>query len=146
VLRAATKAGGGPDATNGIISTQYAKDPSDPKNANDPGIKLYKEIMDKYVPGVDSSNAFYLVGMAYAFTMVDALRSAGKDLTREKLMKAALSLNEPNNPFLYPGISVSTSATNHFPITSEALVKYENGKFVPFGGVIDARAIIKSEK
>jgi branched-chain amino acid transport system substrate-binding protein len=146
VMRAATKAGGGPDTTNGVISTQYLKDPGDPKYASDAGFKLYKEIMDKYLPGVDIANGNYLAGMAYAFTMVDALQHAGKDLTRDKVMKAALSLNETNNPFLYPGINVSTSATNHFPITSEALAKYENGKFIATGSIIDARAIIKMEK
>jgi len=146
VMRAATKAGGGPDATNGIISTQYIIDPSDPKWANNPGEKLFKEIMDKYVPGGDTNNAFYLAGMAYAFTMVDVLKSAGRDITRDKAMKAALSLNETDNVFLYPGLKVQTSATNHFPITSEALVRYDNGKWVATGAVIDARSIVKSEK
>jgi branched-chain amino acid transport system substrate-binding protein len=146
VMRIATKAGGGEAATNGVVTTQYLKDPGDPKNANDPGFKLYKEIMTKYLPGEDIANGSYLAGMGYAFTFVDALRAAGKDLTREKLLKAALSLNESNNPFLYPGINVVTSATNHFPITSEALVKYDAGKWVPTGQVIDARSIVKSEK
>ena len=146
VFRVATKAGGGPEATNGILTTQYVKDPADPKNANDPGVKLYKEIMAKYLPSEDLANGSFLAGMGYAFTMVDTLRSAGKDLTRDKVMKAALSLNETNNPFLYPGINVTTSATNHFPITSEALVKYQNGEAVATGVIIDARSIIKSEK
>jgi branched-chain amino acid transport system substrate-binding protein len=146
VMRLVAKAAGGEAATNGVITTQYLKDPGDPKNASDPGYKLYKEIMDKYLPGDDAANGSYLAGMGYAFTFVDALRAAGKDPTREKLLKAALSLNETNNPFLYPGINVVTSATNHFPITSEALVKYDAGKWVATGQVIDARSIVKSEK
>ena len=146
VMHAATKGGGGPDATKGVISTLYIKDPVDPQWANDPGFKLYKEIMDRYVPGADATNGLYLAGAAYAFTMVDTLRSAGRDLTRDKVMKAALSLNETNNPFLYPGIAVRTSPTNRFPITSEALVTYDSTRWVPTGAVIDARSIIKSEK
>jgi branched-chain amino acid transport system substrate-binding protein len=145
IMHAATKGGGGPDATNGIISSQFVKDPGDPKNANDPGYKLYKEIMDKYVPTGTLSDGNYLVGMAFAYTMVDVLQKAGKDPTRDKVMKAADSLNEVN-PFAYPGILVSTSATNHFPMTSAALVRYDNGRFVPTGALIDARAIIKAEK
>jgi branched-chain amino acid transport system substrate-binding protein len=145
IMHAATKGGGGPDATNGIISSQFVKDPGDPKNANDPGYKLYKEIMDKYVPTGTLSDGNYLVGMAFAYTMVDVLEKAGKDPTRDKVMKAADSLNEVN-PFAYPGITVSTSATNHFPMTSAALVRYDNGRFIPTGALIDARAIIKAEK
>jgi branched-chain amino acid transport system substrate-binding protein len=144
IMHAATKVGG-PDATNGIISTQFFKDPGDPKNANDPGFKLYKEIMDKYIPSGTLSDGNYLVGMAFAYTMVDVLQRCGKDVTRANVMKMADSLNEVN-PFAYPGILVSTSATNHFPITSAALVRYDNGRFIPTGALIDARAIIKAEK
>ena len=145
IMRAATKAGGGPEATNGIVSTAFLKDPGDPRYANDPGFKLYKEIMDKYIPGGNIADGNYMAGMAFAYTMVDVLRAAGKDPTRDKVMKAADSLNE-QNPFAYPGITVSTSATNHFPVTSAALVRYDNGRFVPTGSLIDARSIIKSEK
>lgn len=145
IMGAATKAGGGPQATNGIISTQYLKDPGDPKNANDPGFKLYKEIMTKYVPAGEVSNGLYAAGMAFAYSMVDVLRAAGKNPTRDAVMKAADSLNE-TNPFAYPGLKIATSATNHFPVTAEALVRYDNGRFVPTGSIIDARSIIKSEK
>jgi branched-chain amino acid transport system substrate-binding protein len=144
IMHAATKVGGA-DATNGIISTQFVKDPGDPKNANDPGYKLYKEIMDKYIPTGTLSDGNYLVGMAFAYTMVDVLQRCGKDVTRANVMKMADSLNEVN-PFAYPGILVSTSATNHFPMTSAALVRYDNGRFIPTGALIDARAIIKAEK
>jgi branched-chain amino acid transport system substrate-binding protein len=145
IMHAATKGGGGPDATNGIISSQFVKDPGDPKIANDAGYKLYKEIMDKYIPTGTLSDGNYLVGMALAYTMVDVLNRCGKDVTRDKVMKMADSLNEIN-PFVYPGITVSTSATNHFPMTSAALVRYDNGRFIPTGALIDARAIIKAEK
>jgi branched-chain amino acid transport system substrate-binding protein len=145
IMHAATKGGGGPDATNGIISSQFVKDPGDPKIANDPGYKLYKEIMDKYIPTGTLSDGNYLVGMALAYTFVDVLNRCGKDVTRDKVMKMADSLNEIN-PFVYPGITISTSATNHFPMTSAALVHYDNGRFIPTGALIDARAIIKAEK
>jgi branched-chain amino acid transport system substrate-binding protein len=144
IMHAATKVGGA-DATNGIISTQFVKDPGDPKIANDPGYKLYKEIMDKYIPTGTLSDGNYLVGMALAYTMVDVLNRCGKDVTRANVMKMADSLNEVN-PFVYPGITVSTSATNHFPMTSAALVRYDNGRFIPTGALIDARSIIKAEK
>jgi branched-chain amino acid transport system substrate-binding protein len=101
--------------------------------------------MAKYAPGVDTSNLFYMYGCGAAYTMVDTLQKAGRDLTRQKLMDAAIHLNEANNPFVMPGIVVQTTPSNHFPITQEQLAKYDNGRFVPFGSIIDARPIIASE-
>jgi branched-chain amino acid transport system substrate-binding protein len=45
VMRAATKSGG-PQATNGVITTEYLKDPSDLDQQNDAGVKLEKEILE----------------------------------------------------------------------------------------------------
>jgi len=144
VLRAAAAAGG-PGATNGVISTLYVKDPSDPKYNSDAGITLYKQIMAKYLPGEDTANGFFTAGMGYGFTLVDALKHAGRDLTREKLMTAVTNLKENDNPFLENGISVVTTPTNHFPITQEQVVRYESGKWTDIGTIVDARPYIKEE-
>ncbi len=44
--------------------------------------------------------------MAVAWTMVDALKRAGTNPTREGVMRAVRSLNEPTSPFPLPGIKV----------------------------------------
>ncbi|MGH7707568.1 MAG: ABC transporter substrate-binding protein [Vulcanimicrobiaceae bacterium] len=144
VYKAASSAGGAA-ATNGVISTLYYKDPSDPKMGNDRGIQLFRQIMAKYAPGADTANAFYMYGMGAAFTMVDVLEKAGKDLTRQKLMTAVTHIHETNNPFVYPGVVVQTTPTNRFPITQEQLERYESGHPVVFGSLIDARPIIQAE-
>lgn len=138
VMGAATKAGG-PAATNGVISTWYLKDPSDLDLQNDPGVKLEKEILAKYEPGSDYTDAFYLYGMGAAFTMVDALKMAGKNLTRDSVMQAATHLHETDNPFVYSGVVVETTPTDRFPIRQEVLSRYLNGHWVDFGGLINAR-------
>jgi branched-chain amino acid transport system substrate-binding protein len=138
IMRATTSAGG-PAATNGVISAIYLKDPSDPAMASDPGIKLYKAILAKYSPGADPADGNYLYGMAVAFTMVDSLKKAGKDLTRDDVMQAAIHLHETDNPFLLPGIIVADSPTDRFPIREEELIRYDAGLWHPFGGLITAR-------
>ncbi|HEY5340004.1 MAG TPA: ABC transporter substrate-binding protein [Candidatus Aquilonibacter sp.] len=137
IMHAATGAGGN-GATDGVITAEYTLDPTNPSLADTPGMKLYREIVSKYAPGVDPSNAFVLYGVAVAYTMTDALEKAGKSLTRESLMQAALHLNE-KNPFFFPGIELRTSPSDRFPIRSEQLARYEGGLFVPIGPVIDAR-------
>jgi branched-chain amino acid transport system substrate-binding protein len=138
VMRAATKQAG-PGATNFVISTTYLKDPSDPKFANDPGIKLEKAILAKYVPGADPDDQFYLYGMGAAYTMVDALKKAGKNLTREGIMQAALHLHETDNPFVYPGIVVQTSPSDRFPIRQLVLESYDSGHWFASGSMISLR-------
>lgn len=139
VMRAATQQGGAA-ATDGVLSIQYLKDPSDPANASDPGIKLEREILAKYVPGADPNDGFYLYGMGAAFTMIDALQKAGKNLTREGIMQAALHLHETDNPFVLPGTIVQTSPSDHFPIRQMRMSKYDDGKWVQFGALLSARS------
>jgi branched-chain amino acid transport system substrate-binding protein len=137
-MMAAASKSGGDAATEGIISDFYTMDPTNAELQNTPGIKLYKEILAKYGQGLDPNNGFVLYGMAAAYTMVDALQKAGKDLTREKLMDASLHLTE-KNPFLWPGVELTTSPTDHFTIREEQLVKYDKGAWVPTGSILDAR-------
>jgi len=137
LMQAAQKYGGDA-ATNGIITAEYTLDPANPGTAGLPGMKLYRKIMAQYGAGVDANNAFALYGVAVAYTMVDALKAAGKNLTRDSLMHAAINMNE-QNPFFYPGIVLQTSPSNRFPIRQEQLAHFQAGGFVPFGFVIDAR-------
>jgi hypothetical protein len=74
--------------------------------------------------------------MAAAYTMVDALKHAGRNPTRASLLRAAQHLNEAN-PFLLEGIRIRTSPRNYFPIAKTHLVRYRGtgwklvGKLLP---------------
>jgi branched-chain amino acid transport system substrate-binding protein len=134
-----TAKAGGVEATKGIITTVYVKDPSSSDWDNDAGMKLYKEILAKYAPGSDATNGFFLYGMGVAYTMVDALEHAGKNPTRKTLMNAATHLYEKDNPFTLPGVLVHTTAKDHFPIDQQQLGRYDGAHFVRFGGLIEGR-------
>jgi branched-chain amino acid transport system substrate-binding protein len=138
IMKAAT-ANGSAAATNGVLSVAYVKDPSDPAMANDRGILLYKQIMAKYLPGTDPNDVFYTTGMDYAYMMVDTLKHAGKNLTREGVLNAAIHLHETDNPFLLPGVTISMSPEDRFPIREARLIRYDNGTWVQFGSMISAR-------
>src|SRR6266516_2883426 len=74
-------------------------DVTDPALSRDPGVKLYKQILRRYLPSAKVKEVAHLYGMAVAYTMVDALRAAGAQPTRRSLLRAATSLNERSNPF-----------------------------------------------
>ncbi len=124
---------------NGSISTYYTKDPANPSWDNDAGMKLYKSIMAKYAPSAKVTDALYIYGMAKAYTFVQALKAAGKNPTRESLMKAVLHMNDKSNPFLLPGVVTKTGAKDFFPISQQQLIRFNNGNWTPFGSLTDSR-------
>jgi branched-chain amino acid transport system substrate-binding protein len=129
-------------AANGTISIVFGKDPAAPIWAKDKGIKLFQTILKKYGSGVSSrdlKDGFYVAGMASAFTMVDVLRKAGKNLTRASAMRAATHLNERGNPFLLPNIVVKTSPSKRFPVTQVRLQRWNARAWHPFGQLISAQ-------
>jgi branched-chain amino acid transport system substrate-binding protein len=129
-------------AANGSISIVFGKDPAAPLWARDKGIKLFQTILKKYGSGVgsrDLKDGFYVAGMASAYTMVDALRKAGKNLTRAGVMRAATHLNERGNPFLITGAVVKTSPSKRFPVTQVRLQRWRGKAWHPFGKLISAQ-------
>ncbi len=126
-------------STEGAISLAFLNDPTNPAFAKLPGVKLYKEILRRYLPNASLKEVAHEYGMAVAFTVVDALKRAGRNLTREGFLRAATHLNETDNPFLRPGIVVRTSPTNYFPLSKLQFLRYHNGLWVPFGRLVDAR-------
>ncbi|MGH3077311.1 MAG: hypothetical protein ACRDPZ_03925, partial [Gaiellaceae bacterium] len=62
-------------------------------------------------------------GVAKAESFVQALYKAGKNLTRQRLMNAVLSMNQPNK-FLLPNVKQQTSRTDHFVISQMRLERF----------------------
>jgi branched-chain amino acid transport system substrate-binding protein len=144
-VQAAQKAAGDDAAVNGIISVQYLKDSADPSQANDPGMQLYKQIMTKYYPDGKLEDGFNVYGVATAWSLVDVLKKAGPNLTRQAVLDQMSNLNETDNPLMYPGISVKNTATDHYSITQEYLAKYDTSAndYKALSQTIDVRGQIK---
>jgi len=144
-VQAAQKAAGDDAAVNGIVTVAYLKDSIDPSQANDAGIQLFKQIMGKYYPEGKLDDGFNVYGMATAWTLVDVLKKAGPTLTRQAVLDQLSALNETDNPFLYPGIGVKNSKTDHYSITQEYLAKYSTSAndYQPLSQTIDVRGQIK---
>jgi branched-chain amino acid transport system substrate-binding protein len=141
-MQAATKAGG-PNAVAGVITTYYLKDPANhARYAGDKGMKLYTEIMDKYLPKADKDDGNFLYGISIAYTMTDVLKRAGKDLTRKKVMDIASNLVENDNPLVYPGVVVHTSPSFRSPITQMIAAKWLGTGWSPTGLLVDTKSMM----
>jgi branched-chain amino acid transport system substrate-binding protein len=126
------------DLVNGSISAQYLKDPASPQFANDATVKQYVALMAKYNPRGRVTDGLNFYGFAKADTFVRAMYKAGKNPTRAGLMRALLSLNE-TSPFLLQGSKLKTSATDHFIISHQRLIRYNNGAWAQAGPLTDGR-------
>jgi len=132
--------GGTNKVVNGAISIVFLKDPTDPQWKSDAAMKLYGQIMKKYAAGANVNDVYHVYGMAVAWTTVEALKKAGKDLSRASLLKAVDNLNASGNPFLLPGIALKTSGQDHFPIEQMLLQRWQKGSWNSFGGLWGYRA------
>ncbi len=132
--------GGTNKLTDNAVSIAFLKDPTDPQRQTDPAIKLYLQIMKRYAPGANVNDVFHVYGMAVAWTAVDALKKAGKDLSRASLLEVLDQFNASGNPFLLPGIALKTSGKDHYPIEQMLLQRWQKGSWKSFGGLWGYRA------
>ena len=125
--------------TEGAISAAFLKVATDPRLAKDKGARLYKSIIKSYCDGCDPNALAQIYGMAAAYTLVDALKHAGKNLTRASLVRAVTHLNETGNPFLQPGVTIKTSPTDYAAFEQMRMFRYHNGRWNAFGTVATVR-------
>jgi branched-chain amino acid transport system substrate-binding protein len=122
----------------GSISIAFVKDPTSKLWAKDKTVRLYKSILARYLPTAKPDDVFNYYGMAVAYTMVDTLKKAGRNPTRESVLRAATHLDE-TNPFLLPGVRVKTSPSDYYPMDKVKLARYRGGHWQFFGKLVSAR-------
>ena len=127
--------GGTNKVVEGSVSVVFLKDPTDPKWKSDATMKLYRSVMKRYAPSANANDVYHVYGMAAAWTTVEAIRKAGKNLTRDGLVKVVSSMNLSGNPFLLPGIALKTGPGDHFPIEQMVLQRWHKSAWKSFGGI-----------
>src|SRR5437773_206648 len=130
-------------ALKNVTSVGYLKDPTDPQWAGDDGMKLYKTVIANCAT-CKPEDGFNLYGVAVAYTMVDVLKQAGSNLTRQNVINiAANQLNDSNNPFVLPNVKIQTTSSDHFPIMQEQVITWAGTGWKLQGTLIDERGTIK---
>ena len=123
------------EASRGVISVAYQKDPADPQWHEDPAMKAWNVWMDKYNPRIDKSDYYAPYGYNIGFAVVQILKQCGDDLTRENVMKQASHL-DMELPMLLPGIRLKTSPADLRPIKQMRLVRFDGERYVLFSDVL----------
>jgi branched-chain amino acid transport system substrate-binding protein len=128
----------GVEKANGVLSTGFVKDPTDPQFRDDADFKAWLAWMQKYFPDGSLEDPQNAVGYAQAQTMVQVLKQCGDDLTRENVMRQAANLKNFHPDMLIDGVDLDTSPTNYEPMRKLRMVRFDGERFSYFGEIIDA--------
>lgn len=110
-------------ATEGMVAGMYFRFPDD----SDPSVREHEKLLAKYAPTLKPS-VLTIYGQGVAETMVEVLRRAGKNITRESAVKAAESLKDWKCSLcLFPS---TLSEKEHNPYTKLGLMEVKGGKWV----------------
>ena len=127
----------GLEASKGVISVNYGKDPLDPTWKDDPGMKKYFEFMAKYYPDGDKDSSFNSYGYMTSELMIHVLKACGDNLTRENVLKQATSLKNVQLDLLLPGVSVTTTPTDYRVNKQLQMMKFNGERWEMFGPILE---------
>src|SRR6195952_5075581 len=127
----------GLEASKGVISTNYGKDPLDPQWKDDAGMKRYFAMMEKYYPEGDKNSNFNSYGYSTAQLLVHVLKQCGDDLTRENVIKQATNLKDVVLDLSLPGIVGNTTPDDYRVNKQMQMMKFNGERWELFGPIIE---------
>ena len=127
----------GLEASKGVISVNYGKDPLDPTWKDDAGMKRYFEFMAKYYPDGNKDSSFNAYGYSTSQLMIYVLEKCGENLTRENVMKQATSLKNVVLDLALPGIVGNTTPDDYRVNKQLQMMKFNGERWELFGPIIE---------
>lgn len=128
------------EAAKGIISTNFLKDAQDPQWNDDEGMRKWNTFMDKYYPEGNRASRSTVTGYAVTKALEHVLKASCDNLTRAGVMEAAANMRDVELDVTLPGITMTTSDTDFYPIERMQLMRFNGERWELFGDVIDASA------
>ena len=122
--------------SQGIITGLYLMDATDHQWDSHEDMKTWKAFMAKYMPSANIADGGYIFAYAVSSLMAETLKKCGDNLTRANLMKQAANHKKLRVPMLLPGITVSTSPTDFYPIQAIRLARFKGETWELFGDVL----------
>jgi branched-chain amino acid transport system substrate-binding protein len=128
----------GLEASKGLVTTQFLKQPGDPAWANDDEVKAYKDFLKKYAPSANPDDYSVLVAYMNVHAVTLALKKCGDQLTRDNLIRQATSFHGERLPMMLPGISVSTKPDDYAPFRALRIAIFDGASWSLTGDPISA--------
>jgi branched-chain amino acid transport system substrate-binding protein len=126
----------GPERAVAAITAAYGKSPADPQWEKDKGVADFRAFISQWMPGSDPNDSLISGGYAAAAVLVQILSQCEDELTRENVMRQALSLRDFALATTLPGIKINTSPKSHALYQQLWLQRFDGKSWVPFGGAV----------
>jgi hypothetical protein len=127
----------GLEASKGVISVNYGKDPLDPTWKDDPGMKRYLDFITKYYPEGDKNSLFNTYGYSTAQLMVHVLKQCGDDLTRENVIKQATNIKNFQGDLALPGMAANTTPNDYRVNKQLQMMRFNGERWELFGPILE---------
>jgi branched-chain amino acid transport system substrate-binding protein len=127
----------GLEASKGVISVGYAKDPLDPTWKDDPGMKKYFDFMAKYYPDGDKDSYFNVYGYITTQLLVHVLKECGDNLTRENVLDQTTHLKNVQLDLTLPGILYNTTPDDYRVNKQLQMMRFNGERWELFGPIIE---------
>ncbi len=124
----------------GVITAAWLKDPTDHQWDNDEELKAWRAWMAKYMSGANLGDVNYVYAHSVSYLMEQTLKKCGNELTHANLMRQAASHQKLRVPGLLPGITVSTSPTDFYPVQAVQLQRFKGESWELFGEIMHAES------
>jgi branched-chain amino acid transport system substrate-binding protein len=123
----------GAEASKGVITTMWERNPADPAQIDHPAVKDFNAFAARYMPGLDLKNAAAPTGYNNAWMIEQVLKRCGNELTRENLLQQATTLKDATPPMFLDGIGVYNSPTDYRAVHHLQLSKFDGTTLIPIG-------------
>jgi len=124
----------------GILTAAWLKDPTDHQWDDEQDMKEWRAFMARYIPDGNLADGSYIYAYGVATLMRGTLERCGDLLTRANLMRQAASHQKLHLPGLLPGITVSTSPTDFYPVQAVQLSRFKGQTWELFGEILHAES------
>jgi ABC-type branched-subunit amino acid transport system substrate-binding protein len=128
----------GLDASKGLVTTQFLKQPGDPAWVNDDEVRTYKAFLAKYAPSANPDDYSVLVAYMNVNALTTVLKKCGDQLTRENLIRQATSLHGERIMMMLPGISISTKSDDYTPFKTLRIATFDGTSWSLTGDPLSA--------
>jgi branched-chain amino acid transport system substrate-binding protein len=126
----------GLDKSVGLVTSQFLKEPSDPRWQGDPDVTAYLDFVKTRIPGADPYDWSNVIAYYMASAVVTTLKSCGAELTRQCVFHYVSHMHHVELPMLLPGITLNTTPTDYHAIKAMQLARFDGTKWVPLGNLI----------
>jgi branched-chain amino acid transport system substrate-binding protein len=127
----------GLDNSRDLITAIPGKDVTDPQWRDDPDVKAFVAFIEKYMTPADLSSNAAAYGYQSATLLVHVLGKCGDDLSRENIMRQAISIKDLVLPLALPGVKINTSPTDYRMIRQFQLQRFDGEHWKLFGGLLE---------